>query len=287
MEEKTLLESLNTMDDEKLLAMSEKEFGKWVMSFAGVLTTSEQYHKMNYIKSRYNEIHDDYEDRTSTLIKDTVLVEALSLSVNDIDGEYPNVESILPLLDEEYYTSIKLNNIVKHQAFPGIPDLGSPILGDRYKEFKIKDFNELVKAIGMMHGPKLYDANYDWLIDVDNPSLPDCVCFKEEADALDTTDIKNTEFKLHMGYVPHTDWIVKHTKTIIAIAKIYLHDPLRYYKAYISSHKDKLKGIDFSKDLVEQLIQTRDIEEETMFIVLIDLLEHGFTYADVGIINEE
>lgn len=283
MKKQKIIESINTIDDCKLLAMNNDEFDKWVMSFAGIEMTFEMGHKLETVIEHYYDLHDDYDDRTTTLTKDVELANALNLTDMDFDKEYENIDSIVSFLNEDNYNATKPNNLISHQAFVGIPDLGSPRLAELHNEFNIKTFGQLSKAIAMLHGPKLYDANEDWFIKQDNPSLDDCVCFKEDADSLDDSDINNAEFKLDMGYVPHKEWMIQHTKIILAIARVYLAEPLKYYKAYLSLHKNVLKRIDLNIDLIKQLIPTKDIQVETLLLVIIDALEHGYEYTELGI----
>ncbi len=281
--DKELLESLNGMDYNKLLSMNEDEFDKWVMSFAGIEMTWELGHKLEVFIGRYYDIHNDYDDKTTTLNKDFELANALGLTEEDFEKEYETIENIISLLNEDNYNITKPKNLVKHQSFVGIPDLGSPRLIELHNEFNIQNFEQLSKAISMLHGPKLYDANEDWLVKQDNPSLNDCVCFKEDADLLDDSDINNAEFRLDMGYVPHKEWMIRHVKIVLALARVYLSEPLKYYKAYISLHREVLKKIDLNKDLIKQLIHTKDIHIETMLLVIIDALEQGYKNADLGL----
>lgn len=286
MKDKELLDSLYQMDGEKLLSMNQREFDSWVMSFKDVSLSLNQIKKIKWLLSHYRELHEEHNDKVETMSKDSLLIDALGLSDKDIESNYSNIEPIISLLNEEYYASTKALEIVKHQAFPGIPDLGHPVLNSLHDEFNISNFEQLAKAIAMLHNTKIYDANEEWLVKQDKPSLDDCVCFKEDVDMLDESIINNAELKLNIGYVPHKEWMIRHTKIVVSIAKAYLDDPLKYCRTYISLNKDTLEKINLKKDLVKQLIKTKDINVETMLIVIVDALEKGYEYRDLGIGEE-
>ena len=212
--------------------------------------------------------------KNKVLDNDLQLAIAMGLSTGDFEIGF---EDISPILNEFNKTKEQRKNlIINHQPFVGIKDLGSPLLMGLHSEFHIASFDELVKAIGLLHGTNSYNANENWLIDIDNPSLNDCVCFKEDMDAVDCSIEKYVGFTKDVKFLPSKEWVVMHTKIIVSVAKSYLMNPKKFYMAYLSIHKNVINNINLDKDLVQQLIYTKDIEVETVLLVLIDALEHGY-----------
>ena len=271
------------IDESEILLFDEEEFHNWVLKISNLDLNLDDTKKVSKIIRRYKDDLKDSSERKASLEADSKYISLLKLSKDEINNVPESVKDILNLLIERNINILKKLNIVQHQCFPGIPDLGSPVLVEINDEFNITNFRELTKAVAMLHNRNIYEANYEWMIDIKNPSLSDCVCFKEDAEKLDNSDNCNIGFLRDAGYLPHKDWIVEHTKNIVAIANVYLNEPLRYYKAYVDSHRETIKQLDLGKDLVSQIIESRDIELETTAIVLIDMIERGFNYEDVGL----
>ena len=70
--------------------------------------------------------------------------------------------------------------------------------------------------------------------------------------------------------------MVGHTKLEFIIAKIYLEDPIRYYRALFSLHKDLMASISENDDFIKRLVETRNNELEKIYLAIIDLMERGF-----------
>lgn len=272
---------IKKITDKELMIMDNDTFESLVLSFQNVQMTIDLAHAINSLKKRYFDIHNDSKLKKETTDVDCILTEELGLTDSDFNDGFENISDILLLLNRENFDTTKKINIVSHQAFPGIKDLGSPLLSDLNDEFVIKNFEELVKALSMVNVRDIYDINEDWMVNIKKPSLSDCICFREDCLSLDDSDIRNSEFQLLCKYLPKKNLMIQHAKMIIALAKVYLNDPYRYYKAYISTHKNMLNEIDLNNDLVEQLVETKDINKETMLIVLIDSIEHGYSLSNV------
>ena len=264
------------LSDDKLLSFCEDDFNFWFNSFKKLKLSREEIHKLIEIKNHFLELHFEVDKKNEVSAKDYELLKALCIDMKQIDLNVSDISDILDLLLERNYRKIKDKHLLIHQAFCGIPDLGSSVLSDLHEEFKIKNFDELTKAIVMLHYRPIYNANYEWLINVDSPSLSDCVCFKEEVNRLDSSNNNFYGFLNDAGMIPHKDWVIEHTKAVIVLARKYIEDPYKFYVAYFSTHKESLSKIDLNKDLIKQLINTRDYDVETTCLVLIDAAERGF-----------
>ena len=73
-------------------------------------------------------------------------------------------------------------------------------------------------------------------------------------------------------YIFHKGHVVGYTKLEFIIAKIYLEDPIRYYRAYFSLHNDLMAQISENDDFIKRLVDTR----KKIYLGIIDLIERGF-----------
>ena len=80
----------------------------------------------------------------------------------------------------------------------------------------------------------------------------------------------------NIGYIFHKGHVLGHTKLEFIIAKIYLEDPIRYYRAFFSLHKDLMASISENDDFIKCLVETRNNELEKIYLAIIDLMERGF-----------
>ncbi|MDY3725272.1 MAG: hypothetical protein SOZ75_00220, partial [Candidatus Enterosoma sp.] len=87
---------------------------------------------------------------------------------------------------------------------------------------------------------------------------------------------KYVNFMKNIGYIFHKGHVVGHTKLEFIIAKIYLEDPIRYYRAFFSLHKDLMAPISENDDFIKRLVETRNCELEKIYLGIIDLMERGF-----------
>ena len=218
----------------------------------------------------------DYEIRLlfNPLVK---LAVELGLTQGEINTQKIEKEEIIKCLNKDYYSNHYLQNkILKHQAFIGLPTLGSGILQDYLEEFKVSNFDELVSLISLMHGTNVYDSCEENLVDFDKPNINDCITSRDdlfgflklnqindEDAALICREIringsghlsplsesklrevgvdeKYISFMKGVRYMFHKGHVIGHTKLEFIIEKIYLEDPIRYYRAYFSLHKDLL-----------------------------------------------
>ena len=210
------------------------------------------------------------------LKEDLELMSAIGLTEEDIENGYEDVKEVIRYLDEKLYRKeIKKIDILHHGAYPGIYLLYSSNL-QYMKEsgwFNINTFDDLSRAFALLHSGNAIDANLECIVkDVDHPLLSECICYKDELEHA------SEEFISRVSYLPSRDWIVKHTKIEVAIAKINLHEPLRYFKAYINLHRDIYLEVVNDKDYVESLLATKDYEKEKMYVLLIDMKERGITW---------
>ena len=214
------------------------------------------------------------------LKEDLELAASLGLKEKDIENGYEDIEEVVKYLDERLYRKeVKKIDILHHGAYPGIYLLQSSNLQYMVESdwFEIKTFDDLSRAFALLHSTQGIDVNLECVVkDANNPRLSECICFKEELDKE-----AYPEFVSKVGYLPSKNWIVRHTKIEVAIAKMFLHDPKRYYKAYIDLHKNIFLEVYKDKDYVKSLLDTRDYEKEKMYVLLIDMKERGYTLKEV------
>ncbi len=148
--------------------------------------------------------------------------------------------------------------------------------------FPVKNFDETAKLIAMLHGTGCVDANLSWLVnDVNNPSISECICFKDELSRLDKNNENHKSFLSEIKYLPQRDWIERHTKIIFAIATIFLKEPIRYYKTLYSLNKDAFDLTLKKKDDQKFIIENRDIKIEIAYASILDLEDRGYKPEEV------
>ena len=79
----------------------------------------------------------------------------------------------------------------------------------------------------------------------------------------------------HISYIFNKGHTVAHTRLAIKLAKIYLEEPLRYYKAYFTLNKEKLLKMDKNYDFVKGLSESKSTDMEEIYLACIDLVERG------------
>lgn len=214
--------------------------------------------------------------------EDLAFLNALGLKEDEVSLKDEDIDLVIKCFDNNYYSSTYKVEDTFHCPFTGINDFGSGMFLDYLNIFPINSFDETAKLIAMMHGTDSLDANLNWLVsDVDNPSISECICFRDELSSLDNQNEKHICFMKEVKYLPLRDWIERHTKIIFSIAKVYINEPLRYYKAYIHLHKDTFLKVVNDRDYVESVIKEKDFEKEKMYALLIDIKDRGYTLDDV------
>lgn len=263
----------------------------------------------NYSKKRSCQ---NYEMRmlTNPLVE---LAIKLGIDQEDIDINNVDQKEIIRCLDKKHYANLYLKQLIfEHQAFIGLPALGSNMLQDYLKDYKVDNFDELADLICLMHGTKVYDSCKDNLVDINKPNVNDCITSRDDLfkflktnqfsdedaviicretringsghlSSLSETKLieagveeKYINFMKGIRYIFHKGHVVGHTKLEFIIAKIYLEDPIRYYKAYFSLHKDLIAQISENDDFIKRLVETKNYELEKIYLSIIDLMERGF-----------
>lgn len=216
----------------------------------------------------------------------------------------------------DYFSSkYKKTFIFNHPPFIGIQDLSSPVLKRLLRYWNtIFDFDDLVKVTNMLHGSGVADANIKFITKKNSTyaDIKDCITSRDELyyllksfqlnedDALliirETRLCGNghlskfSEYKLIeanvetryinfmkcLSYIFDKGHTVGHMRLAIKIAKIYLEDPLRYFKAYFTINKDKLLKMDKDYDFIKGISKYKSTELEEIYLATIDLLERGF-----------
>ena len=214
-----------------------------------------------------------------------------------------------------YTKHYKHISICEHQPFIGIDDLSHPVLRTMLHLWEdVYHEENLFKVVNMLHGTGVYDGNMDFVANAyrGNPlSLKNCITSKDELyqfliksqlsndDALlicrETrlcgkghlsllsvaklreagVEEKYISFMRHISYIFHKGHTVAHTRLAIKLAKIYLEEPLRYYKAYFTLNKEKLLKMDKNYDFVKGLSESKSTDMEEIYLACIDLVERG------------
>ena len=163
-----------------------------------------------------------------------------------------------------------------------------------------------------MHGTKVYDSCKENLIDIDKPDIKDCITSRDDLfkflklnqfndedatilcretringsghlSSFSETKLKEAgveekyiNFIKGIRYMFHKGHVVGHAKVEFMIAKIYLEDPIRYYRAYFLLHKDLMAQINENDDFIKCLAEIRNYELEKIYLGIVDLMERGF-----------
>lgn len=237
----------------------------------------------------------------------------LGLTQEDVTAQNFDQEKIVKCLNMNYYSRCYLKDkLLNHQAFIGLPTLGSSILQDYLEEYKVNNFDELIDLICMMHGTNIYNSCEENLINIDKPNIKDCITSRDDLfkflklnqfsdedaaiicretringsghlSSLSETKLKEAgvdqkyiNFMKSIRYIFHKGHVVSHTKLELIIGKIYLEEPIRYYKAYFSLYKNLMSQINENDDFISRLVETRNYDLEKIYLGIIDLIERGF-----------
>lgn len=237
-------------------------------------------------------------------LEDTKLIMKYLTGSNDL-SEY-----------SDYNKDYKRINICNHLPFIGIPELGSKLFFEVFNEdFEcFESFDDFAKIYAMLHGTRVIYANvhhvceflvnslieeaiatrddlYNLLINYNKLNKEDVInicretCFAGRGNLTEENELKlkkagvdekYIEFLKTIKYIFHKGHSVGHTRLIIKIAKIYLNDPLRYYKAYFSINKAKLSQVyeDYRKNKILITDKVNGINE--IYLAIIDLIERGY-----------
>lgn len=198
--------------------------------------------------------------------------------------------------------------IYNHHSYVGIPDLGTDLAKEVFENcFEgYESFDDFVKVVAMLHGTGVIDANKTSLCDKDviatrdelyrlliksqlskDDALLVCretrLCGKGQLSKLSEYKLieagvedKYIDFIRNTSYIFHKGHAVAHTRLMIKIAKIYLEDPLRYYKVYFAINKQKLLKMDKNYDFLKGFSENRSTDLEEIYLAAIDLIERGF-----------
>ena len=236
----------------------------------------------------------------------------LGLTQEDLNNANIYETEIIKCLDKKYYSKHYLKEqFFEHQAFIGLPTLGSDLLQEFLREYEISNFNDLIKLIGFLYGTRVYDSCEENLVDTDKPNINDCITYRDDIfkllkqnqfndfdasiicretrangaghlsslseDKLKEAGVeeKYINFLKGISYIFHKGHVIGHMKLEFALAKIYLEDPVRYYKAYFSLNKDLLNRINENDDFIKLVAETIDYNSETFYLGIIDLIERG------------
>lgn len=223
----------------------------------------------------------------------------------------PDTESELSFYAKNY----KKMPICNHRPYIGIPDLGTALMEKTFNDdFECyESFDDFVKVVAMMHGKEVVEANEYYVCDCFiNSYIGDAIATRDELyhflmnsqlskeDALlvyretcshgETSLSKLSESKLkeagvdekyidfmnRVTYLFYKGHSVAHTRLAVKVAKIYLEEPLRYYKAYFTLHKENLYKMDIDYDFIKGLFESKLTDREEAYLAAVDLMERGY-----------
>ena len=229
---------------------------------------------------------------------------------NDVGWE--DTKLVMKHLTEPYK---RKQFICDHHSYIGIPDLGTDLMKEVFENcFEgYESFDDFAKVVAMLHGTGVIDANNEYICDFLITNLiQDAITTRDELYQLlvksqlskDDASLvcretrlcgrgqlsKFSEYKLkevgveekyinfmkQISYIFHKGHTVAHIRLAIKIAKIYLEDPLRYYKAYFTINKQKLLKIDKNHDFIRGFSENRSTDLEEIYLAAIDLIERGY-----------
>lgn len=214
--------------------------------------------------------------------EDLELLNTLGLEEDKIFLTDEDIRLVIKCFDKNYYSSTyKIKNTLRC-PFAGINDFGSGQFHDYLSIFSVKTFDETAKLIAMLHGTCSMVANLDWLVsDVDNPSISECVCFRDELSRLDEYNKNHKGFMSEIKYLPLRDWIERHTRIIFGIAVVFLKEPVKYYKALYSLNKDAFDLTLKKNNDHKFIMENRDIKIDIAYESFLDLEGRGYDPEEV------
>lgn len=222
----------------------------------------------------------------------------------------PDTESELRFYAKKY----KKMPICNHRPYIGIPDLGTALMEKTFNDdFECyESFDDFVKAVVMIHGTGVVEANeYDVCDCFIASFIGDAIATRDELyhflmnsplskeDALLVyrevvshgegslsklsesklkeagVDEQYIDFMNRVAYLFYKGHSVAHTRLAVKVAKIYLEEPLRYYKAYFTLNKEKLLKMDANYDFVKGLSESKSTDMEEVYLAAVDLMERG------------
>ena len=220
--------------------------------------------------------------KNKVIEKDLELLKAIGLDEEALSLSKDDIALVIDCFDENYYSSRFKTKDTFYCPFAGIPDLGSGLFNDYYSIFQVKTIAETTRLIALMHGRKSLDAIFNWLVrDPDNPSISECVCFKDELSKLDPQNENHNGFKNEVEYLPERDWIERHAKLIFGLAVIFLKEPIKYYKALYSLNKEAFDLTLKKKDDFDFISKNGSMNIEDAYKSILDLEGRGFDPKEV------
>ena len=236
--------------------------------------------------------------------KELKLAKLLGFKQKDFEQPLVDISEILKCFDKNYYSShYKKKHIADHKAFIGLGELGNVKIQEQVCKENVKTFDDLVRVVTMMHGTGVRDNSKRLNAQIysrddlfkflkknqltDDDALIICretrLSGEGHLSALSEEKLKEAgveekyfNFMKSIRYIFHKGHVVGYTKLEFIIAKIYLEDPIRYYRAYFSLHKDLMAQISENDDFIKRLVDTRNYELEKIYLGIIDLIERGF-----------
>lgn len=214
-----------------------------------------------------------------------------------------------------YAKKYKKMPICNHRPYIGIPDLGTALMEKTFNDdFECyESFDDFVKVVAMIHGAGVVEANeyyvcdcfiasfigdaiatrdelYHFLINSQLSKEDALLVYREVVSHCEGSLSKLSESKLkeagvdeqyidfmnRVTYLFYKGHSVAHTRLAVKVAKIYLEESLRYYKAYFTLNKEKLLKMNTNYDFVKGLYESKLTDMEEVYLAAVDLMERGY-----------
>lgn len=269
--------------------------------------SSAKFHKDPTLPIRYFEDH---------LIQLATELGFTQEEIEKNDASWEDTEAVMEGLTRSFYAKkYKKMPICNHRPYIGIPDLGTALmektLNDDFECYE--SFDDFVKVVAMIHGTGVVEANeYDVCDCFIASFIGDAIATRDELyhflmnsplskeDALLVyrevvshgegslsklsesklkeagVDEQYIDFMNRVAYLFYKGHSVAHTRLAVKVAKIYLEEPLRYYKAYFTLNKEKLLKMDANYDFVKGLYESKLTDMEEVYLAAVDLMERGY-----------
>lgn len=230
--------------------------------------------------------------------KELKLAKLLGFKQKDFKQQPVDISEMLKCFDKNYYSShYKKKHIADHQAFIGLGELGNVKIQEQVCKENVKTFDDLVRAVTMMHGTGVRDNSKRLNVQIysrddlfkflkknqltDDDALIICretrLSGEGHLSALSEEKLKEAgvnessiEFMRSILYIFVKAHAIANLKMLLKLAKTYLEEPKMFYEAYLPLNKQTLSKIDKTRDLISQLSEAKTTELENMYLSLID-----------------
>ncbi len=227
--------------------------------------------------------------------------------IGDQDISEEDVDEVMDCFSNYYYKKHYLKrNIVDHCAYVSVPEISHPAFQYCTLLFLLSSNSDFMKLVGLVHGTNSIDANYDNIVDLNEPTMEECIVTRQDLlellskygiseldlkkawkngtgwvsdDAVPSLlaaglDEKYIAFLKDVHYLPPRDRIAETADILLRICVAYLKRPLDYLRAYQRLHPHAFETLDYD-DLVGGLSRCEDQESKDAYLLIIDMISRN------------